>query len=59
MDDLNNLKDKCALARKFFLELDRKKPDNGSTESSTFPECQLKDIANFVRKNEKLTFLSV
>jgi hypothetical protein len=35
---MDNLKDRCDLARKFFLELDRKNPDNGSTESSTFPE---------------------
>ena len=38
MDNLDNLEKKCASVRKFFLELSRKKPDDGSTESSSFPE---------------------
>src|SRR2546423_13848185 len=49
MDNLDNLEEKCASARKSFLELSRKEPDDGSTESSsTFPEeiVILTDVPN-------------
>ncbi len=66
MDNLDNLEKKGASVRKFFLELSRKEPDDGSTESSTFPEeiVILTDVSNeryrkFREENEKLTSLSV